>query len=1289
MKYSNGNIRFKRKTFIHFIVVIIILMIATPALAEYLGPDRTVTEATSTCKVILYECQYIASKSAWKYHKVGDWSCSNESKPWTAYSSNPSSQGCLSATAGDTYWSKEEVLQEVTITYPPATISNSLQNCNLNNGWCNTSPELTLDGIEPVTGYDILAIEGSLNGQIFACPSGNCSIPLNEGNNDFTFWALSSWGDSSEMGTFSSKVDTVPPTLGLDITASNGTNGWYVSQTSISATGSDSTSGLLSVLLSVNNGPWESSTILNEGVYDIDVQAEDNAGNKSNTSSTISIDTTTPSIDVALNGSTGNNGWYKSDLEIIASASDATSGVNTFDASIDGSAYADYNSPITFSDGIHTIQFKATDQAGNETQTPVQEFHIDTIAPVVDIPSSGEVNEPITYKVKDDGSGLASLRVVIEDEDERYAKIAWNENVSGYEIKDNITWDGKFKDGTVAPAGEYLIWIKASDIAGNESIALSIVNVSSPFSLLQFVPEGNPKSTSPTPPKELFEDGVNPAENSSSPTINFGGITTPTKEQKTTTLSVSASAHSASTSTNSNILWGAAATSAIGAVALYAREEKRKREEEAERKRAEIEARIAEQAERKKEAEQARKIAQWLEGQAILKAEIEERKILSANHRAEDKESHLEKGMRSPQALETSYNLYMAKERAKIQSANNRVEQKEASLEEEMESYSAKPEEWETAYTAYMAKKAIEEYRAGEKAEYAVESKEKSWLEKTIVDPAKKILNSKTFVGAILATAVGSTAIMAANIASNPHVFDEARANVQSEWQQVVQAHPEIQADQATKRKYLFSHPYEAFSAGYDAAKAIANSLAGFADAAWQQNPLGQAISNGMKQIGNKCPEGLGESWYRRCSATLHFGSSLVEHPADTLVGVGTALIADPLAGAVKTTIFSLKYNNPISVISDISNSIQRYGLGEGIQEFIDDRVSLTGQLFSDPQVKSFGLLALFMGAAFIPVIGTALATIGGGALVLKQTISSFLQIDKVIQAAPTREDVAKYASSQEIRRSVSVNLALLALVAFGAFRGVKELNQYKAFQETLSPSTQRVLADLPITRQFEILDLARELDLSTGALEFYLSESARPGSTFVDLPLSDALKVSSLAEQSGQGALIIDYVNQYGVTDALRIATPEVIKGMVNDKILVQTQEMLSQNTGYNISSEVSFSFFSEIGKSETYITSKPTISEVIGNFEGKGSITISQAEATALETSLGLRPGSLSEGFRISKIRGINEMDLHYPVKGNNLFLGPGKGLPGGGPEVTISPPLPIDSTFIVEQIIVEVLP
>ncbi|HQX17351.1 MAG TPA: Ig-like domain-containing protein, partial [Anaerolineales bacterium] len=460
---------------------------------------------------------------------------------------------------------------------------------------CVTAPELSLNGSEPLSGYTILAIEGSLNGQVFACSGSSCSVPLNEGSNDFSFWALSSYGDSSTMGTASAKVDTVSPSVGLDLSGSNGTNGWFVSLTTVSAAGSDSTSGLSNILLSVNNGIWQSSATLNEGVYNVDVQAEDNAGNISNSSTTISVDTTTPMIDVSVNGTAGNNGWYSSSMQVTATANDATSGIGTLEASIDSGVYVNYRSPITYSDGYHTVQFKATDKAGNETETSVQEFYVDTIAPAVDLPAQWEVNDVITYKVQDDGSGLSALRIVIEDEDEKFAKVAWDEIISGNKFKGEIVWNGKFKDGTVTPAGEYLVWVKVSDFAGNERIALGRVIVPQPFASFSLIQPNKSSGEVPTPPADLFDSKdssplpTNPNPDlSTSPSASFGGSEIGNQPTAMQSLSLASGASSASSTTPSNILWGATAAAMLGATMAYALDERRKRKENEARRQAEV-----------------------------------------------------------------------------------------------------------------------------------------------------------------------------------------------------------------------------------------------------------------------------------------------------------------------------------------------------------------------------------------------------------------------------------------------------------------------------------------------------------------------------------------------------------------------------------------------------------------------------------------------------------------------------------------------------------------------------
>lgn len=703
MQVPSKAIRFKTKPILLLAILILILGIVTPVLADYLGPDRTTTES----HVETFE--------------YGVWA-----KDDPGYPGNPTcnhaggGSDCIVCTwertpgnaCGDAEYSyalgtKSEVVT-TTVNLPPATISNVLQNCNLNNGWCNTPPQLSLNAIEPLVGYSILAIEGSLNGQIFACAGTTCNVSLNEGDNIFNFWAISSWGDSSEMGTFTSKVDTIPPTPGMNITGSNGTNSWYISQTSVTATGSDSTSGLASVLLSVNSGAWQSSATLNEGVHNVVIQAQDYAGNTSNASTTISVDTTTPSIDISLNGTSGNNGWYISNMQLTASTTDATSGVALLEVSSDGIAYQAYTSPISFTDGHHTLQFKATDKAGNTTETPAQEFFIDTLPPAVDIPSSWEVNETIEYSVQDDGSGLSELRVVVEDEDEKYAKIVWIMDVSGSKFKDEIVWDGKFKDGTVAPPGEYLVWIKVSDQAGNERFGLGRVTVPSPFSLFQSLPTANPSKATPTPPKELFEEEVIPSSNTIPPTTTFGNTTSQPKETESKSLTIApvATEGTSSTTTSSNVLWGATAAAVIGAATAYALDEQRKRKEEEARQLAEAMA----EAESLNLAEQVR----WW-----ASATGQDEEVLLAQYKKEGMTSAMLENKRQQVIAEIEYSTRQEQKMqnlglASSANADNRTERKEAMLEEEMKSYSAKPQEWEAGYNAYMAQKAAEEKQTAE-----------------------------------------------------------------------------------------------------------------------------------------------------------------------------------------------------------------------------------------------------------------------------------------------------------------------------------------------------------------------------------------------------------------------------------------------------------------------------------------------------------------------------------------------------------------------------------------------
>jgi len=461
---------------------------------------------------------------------------------------------------------------------PPTINGNVTCEQSGGNGWCVNNAQLALSASDP-QGYAV-TITGDLNGSSFKCGS-SCTLDLPSGAGTAHYTATASTSGLSDSGSSTWKYDPDDPIPGLNVSGASGSNGWYISPVSVAAAGTDSISGLAGASLSVDGGAEQSSATLNDGTHTVVASAIDNAGNTASSTFTFTVDTTTPLMNSSLSGAPGSNGWYVSEVQVSASASDATSGINSIEVSWDG-VWQTYTAPLTLLDGTHTTQFRATDNAGNVTTTSLQTIRIDTnapaitttisgssgtngwytsdvqvgavasdsgsgldafevsmdggawqtysvplsftggqhilqfrasdwagnvsqitrsvsldsSAPVIDLPSAWALGKTIPYEVTDNESGLASVRVVIEDENEKYAKVAWEEEVSGGSLEGEIGWDGKFKDGTAAPPGTYLVWVKAKDKAGNQSVKLGKVTVPEQFNWFGLIlPTKTPRPT--------------------------------------------------------------------------------------------------------------------------------------------------------------------------------------------------------------------------------------------------------------------------------------------------------------------------------------------------------------------------------------------------------------------------------------------------------------------------------------------------------------------------------------------------------------------------------------------------------------------------------------------------------------------------------------------------------------------------------------------------------------------------------------------------------------------------
>jgi hypothetical protein len=95
--------------------------------------------------------------------------------------------------------------KQVTVNLPPPEVWLSLEGCDTvsraGTNICESQPVLVLQGQEPLPNEHILRIEGTMDGQPFACDP-TCKLLLAPTDGDgvaLQFWAWSSYGDSSQV----------------------------------------------------------------------------------------------------------------------------------------------------------------------------------------------------------------------------------------------------------------------------------------------------------------------------------------------------------------------------------------------------------------------------------------------------------------------------------------------------------------------------------------------------------------------------------------------------------------------------------------------------------------------------------------------------------------------------------------------------------------------------------------------------------------------------------------------------------------------------------------------------------------------------------------------------------------------------------------------------------------------------------------------------------------------------------------------------------------------------------
>ncbi len=195
--------------------------------------------------------------------------------------------------------------------------------------------EIAIDDIEVTTGFIELGFRTS-----------------DDGN--------SGWATFDEVTLTASDTEAPVVSIGASDPADSG---WHTTDVEVSVSATDDASEIAGIEYSLDGGDWSAYTApvsLSDGEWDFSARAWDSVGNVSApTTETFRVDTIAPTVTSTLGD----------DRSLGFIAQDDGSGVATVEYSIDGGAWLEAVGPVTLNSDAVVVDYRATDVAGNQSET--------------------------------------------------------------------------------------------------------------------------------------------------------------------------------------------------------------------------------------------------------------------------------------------------------------------------------------------------------------------------------------------------------------------------------------------------------------------------------------------------------------------------------------------------------------------------------------------------------------------------------------------------------------------------------------------------------------------------------------------------------------------------------------------------------------------------------------------------------------------------------------------------------------------------------------------------------
>jgi hypothetical protein len=283
-------------------------------------------------------------------------------------------------------------------------------------GWLNHGFTFTVKATDAV-GVDFVQIaRDGLPVETFDGDSHDITFDT-EGVHDIETSATDVAGNESPRRAQVVKIDLTVPTDTTDIPT-----GW-TNSLSFTLSGTDALSGIASIEYRINGGSIQTGadgdtvTVGGDGVYTIQTRARDRAGQLSGwTTRTLKVDRVLPVNTTSAPGT----GWLADPLSLDLTGTDVSgSGIDKMQWRLDGGAVTDGGPAVVDTDGTHTLETRAVDQAGNQSVWRTDTVKLDLTAPEITTPEApaGWINTPYDVTVAGDdgaGSGIATTDVLVD-----------------------------------------------------------------------------------------------------------------------------------------------------------------------------------------------------------------------------------------------------------------------------------------------------------------------------------------------------------------------------------------------------------------------------------------------------------------------------------------------------------------------------------------------------------------------------------------------------------------------------------------------------------------------------------------------------------------------------------------------------------------------------------------------------------------------------------------------------------------------------------------------------------